>query len=317
MEIGRGQDDPLLRCQLIRSPDKVTVSQGESACPAVAQRLIRGLPQGGFDASALAFLGDVRWLTLDCLMAITNSTRIHDLPRLTRFSFGVHGFDDPAFLEKLDLTRITYLRLSETAKRNLDLAPLAGALRLEEFSVQGHSRNIEVIAGLPALHTVGLSGFPNRKGLGFLNALEALRCLRLILGSRTSIGEFHHPGLEVLEIIRVRGLEDVGALARFPRLHDLLIEDQVQLRAIDVAGARLRRLRLFNCKSLESIAGLASLQDLIECRLGRVKLDLDVLVEADWPKSLEVLALHTESRTWNDRTREALDRRGFREFALR
>jgi hypothetical protein len=271
----------------------------------------------GFDASALESLRDVRWLTIDCLMSVANNRWIDDLPPLTRFSFGVHDFDDPALLEKLNLARLTHLRLSENAKRNLDLAPLAGAARLEQLSVQGHSRNVEVIAGLPALHTVGLSGFPNKKALGFLNALAPLRCLRLILGSRTSIGEFRHPDLEVLEIVRVRGLEDVSALARFPRLRALKIEDQVQLRSIDVAGAPLRSLWVLNCKNLESIDGLASLHDLVECRLGRTKLDLESLAEADWPKSLEVLALYTDSQTWNARTREALDQRGFREFGFR
>ena len=270
-----------------------------------------------FDASALAPLRDVRWLTIDCLMSVVNGVWIDDLPPLTRFSFGVHGFDDPALLEKLDLSRLTHLRLSENAKRNLDLAPLAAAGRLEQLSVQGHSRNIEAITGLPALHTVGLSGFPNKKALGFLNALEPLRCLRLILGSRTRIGEFHHPDLEVLEIMRVRGLEDVGALARFPRLRALRIEDQLQLRSIDVSGMRLEKFCVLNCKNLESVDGLPSLRDLVECRLGRTKLDLDSLVEADWPKSLEVLALYTNSQKWNARTREALERRGFREFALR
>jgi hypothetical protein len=183
--------------------------------------------------------------------------------------------------------------------------------------VQGHSRNIEVIAGLPALHTVGLSGFANKKELGFLNALAPLRCLRLILGSRTSIGEFHHPDLEVLEIVRVRSLEDVGALARFPRLRALQIEDQLQLRSIDVSGAPLRSLSVLNCKNLESVEGLASLHDLVECRLGRTKLDLESIAEQDWPKSLEVLALYTDNQAWNARTRGALDQRGFREFASR
>src|SRR4051812_45060785 len=64
-----------------------------------------------FTAAALAPLRDVRWLSLFGLTSIADSDCLARLPPLTRFSFGVHEFDDPVFLEKLDLTRITHLTL--------------------------------------------------------------------------------------------------------------------------------------------------------------------------------------------------------------
>jgi len=132
-----------------------------------------------FSAAALAPLRDVRWLSLFGLTSIADSDCLARLPSLTRFSFGVQEFDDPAFLEKLDLTRITNLTLSANAKRNLDLAALGNAATLENLSLQGHSKNIEAITGLPALHSVSLSGFPNTRDLAFLNRLAPLRCVRV------------------------------------------------------------------------------------------------------------------------------------------
>jgi hypothetical protein len=243
-----------------------------------------------FSAAALAPLRDVRWLSLFGLTSIADSDCLARLPSLTRFSFGVQEFDDPAFLEKLDLTRITNLTLSANAKRNLDLAALGNAATLENLSLQGHSKNIEAITGLPALHSVSLSGFPNTRDLAFLNRLAPLRCVRVFFGSRASIRELLHPGLETLEILRVRNLEDIGPLARFPRLCELQIEDQLQLRSIDVSGTQLRKLQLLNCKTLETIEGLASLGELVECRLGRTKLDLESIAKSVWPETLEVLA---------------------------
>jgi len=56
------------------------------------------------------------------------------------------------------------------------------------------------------------------------------------------------------------------------------------------------------------------LGELVECRLGRTKLDLESIAKSVWPETLEVLALYSSSRKWNARMREAFDLRGYREF---
>ncbi len=70
-----------------------------------------------------------------------------------------------------------------------------------------------------------------------------------------------------------------------------------------------------NCKSLEQIQGLETLEELVEFRAARTKLDLQALLERQWPQSVEVLALYSGSQKWNVAAREALNRRGYRESA--
>lgn len=271
--------------------------------------------QGNFDASVLAELPDVRWLSADCLTAISNEQQIGRLPLLCRLSFGVYQFDSPRFLESINVGQLKELTLSETAKRNFDLAPLKGGRELETLFIQGHTNNIEVLSSLPKLTKLTLSGFPKHKSLQFLSDADSLRSLRLILGGRSSFDELHHSALEELSVVRVRGLETLGSLHRFPSLHSLQVEDQLQIQSVNLVGAALRRVLLLNCKNLARIDGLELLNELSELRVSRTKLDLDALVERDWPTSLRVLALYSGSRKWNDATRLILEGRGYRESA--
>jgi hypothetical protein len=271
-----------------------------------------------FDASVLADLPDVSWLSVDCLTQIRNEEEMGRLPSLTRLSFGVYEFDRPDFLGTLAGGRLRQLSLTENAKRNLALAPVAQWRALETLFVQGHTRDIELIAGLPNLRSITLNAMPKRQSLAFLSGCASLHSLSLVLGGRSSIEEFGHPGLDELSLIRVRGLEGIGPLDRFPSLRRLRVEDQLQVRCLDLSGgAGLRSLQLFNCKNLEEIRGLGSLRQLRELRVSQTKLDLDALMRREWPPSMEVMALYSTSQKWNDSARAILDARGYREFDRR
>ncbi len=272
---------------------------------------------GQFDAGVLAHIPDASWLSVDCLTEIVNERQIAKLSSLKRLSFGVYKFDDPKFLEQLDVGKLDRLALVENAKRNLDLSPLRNANALETLFLNGFTRNIESIAGLSKLARLTLSGIAKNQNLRFVGAIPNLRSFALILGGRQSIDEIVHPRLEELSVVRVRGLERLGAIGRFPSLRELTVEDQLQVRSIDVSGSSLRKLVLINCKNLEEVQGLEYLSDLIEFRTSRTKLDLESLLERHWPSSLEVLGLYSSSQKWNDATRATLNRRGFREFASR
>ena len=267
-----------------------------------------------FDASVLSALPHVQRLSVDCLTTITNEQEIGKLPVLKGLRFGVFRFDNAAFLGQIDLARLNWLCLVENDKRNFDLAPLATARALHTLFLHGHSKNVEVIADLPELSTLSLSGFPKRNGLGFLNRAPALRALTLILGGRSSIEDFRHADLEELNIIRVRGLESIGSLARFPHLERLRVEDQLQIRSIDLAGATLREVALANCKNLAELGGLDGLYGLRSFRASQTSLPLDTLVDHAWPPAMEIVALYSGKQKWNDDARAKLDARGYREF---
>jgi len=269
---------------------------------------------GLFDAQTLIHLPDVQWLSMDCLTAIRNEQEIGGLTKLTKLGFGVFEFDRADFLATLPLGGLRRLVLGENRKRNLDLTPLGGADGLRTLFLNGHAMHLEAIARLSKLSELSLSGMRKTRKFCFISELKSLHSLKLYLGSRESIDEVSHATLEELGIFRVRGLQRLGPLHRFPSLHRLAVEDQLQLRQIDVSGVPLQRLRLINCKKLEEIVGLDELRLLQEFRTARTSLDLDLLRDRPWPPSLRILALYKRSEAWNEATRRKLEGRGYREF---
>lgn len=269
-----------------------------------------------FDARVLSALPDVRWLSVDCLTRIANEDWLYKLPLLERLSFGVSEFDQPDFLDGFQLERITQLSLSETRSRKLDLGGLHRCTSLTELFLQRHTRNIEALARTPVLRTLRLSGMPKQCELSFVGEMPSLQSLTLLLGGRPSLDGVSSRTLQELEIVRVRGLETLGPLDRFPKLRRLQVEDQLQLHSISVAGTQLREPSLHNCKNLESVTGLDTLAELEHFRVSRTKLDLEALLDRNWPPSMEVMALYSGSQKWNDEARAILDRRGYREYCF-
>lgn len=245
--------------QFAEAPELATLKRANDFCREFGADLqIRFYSFGWkeFDTSLLRHLPQVANLSIDTIRAISDFSPIAELPALTRLRFGVHDHPDGKFLEQLDLGRFTHLTLAENKRRNFDLAPLRAATSLEQLFVQGHHRGIDAISSLPLLTDVSLSGFPKRRAIAILNDLAALRSLTLLLGSRTSIAEFVHSGLQKLKIVWVRELEEIGPLRRFSNLEDLEIEDQLRLETLDISDVNLRRLIISNCKNLRQIIGI-------------------------------------------------------------
>jgi len=270
----------------------------------------RGQP---FEGRILGKIPNVANLSLDTLTSIADVQVVGELRQLRRLRFGVYQLDSPDILRALGVERLTRLSLAENRKRNFDLAPLADAKALTHLFVQGHSKNIEAVTSLTRLEDLSLSGFPARRDLAFANRIAALRRLFLILGSRESLEELDHPGLEDLRVVWVKTLAALGPLGRFPRLRRFALEDQLHLSSIDVAGAPLERLRISNCKSLSRIDGLETLDRLRAIMVDRTAIDLDALADRPWPSSLRAIVLWGGSRARNRAIRERLDARGYRE----
>ncbi len=268
----------------------------------------------GFNAKALTELPDVQWLSIDCLERISNEDELARLGELRRLSFGVHEFDRPSVLNSLEFKKLRELSLSSNKRTNFDLGFIARFSQLTELFVQGHTKNIVAISTLPRLKTLRLSGMPKKQELSFVNSIESLRSLTLLLGGRSTIDEIKHPTLEELEVNWVRSLETLGNMGRFPNLRRLRIEDQLQLRVLPLEGLQLRELSAFNCKNLDTITGLDEQEALEEFRIGRTKLVLDALVAHKWPASMKIVAIYSGSEKWNKTAREMLDQRGYGEF---
>ena len=95
-----------------------------------------------------------------------------------------------------------------------------------------------------------------------------------MLGGRKSITEISGKEVRTLEICRVRALEDLGAMTRFPKLEDFVVEDQIQLRRLEFGpNSRLHTIKILNCKNLKQVDGLGSLKLVVDLLISRTALD--------------------------------------------
>lgn len=266
-----------------------------------------GHDAGGFDCAVLAQLPDVESLSLDCLTSVEHIEYVAGLERLRRLSLGVFDLADGEILNAPNFRRLTSLTLGETRRRVFDLAPLASYAALSLLRVCGHTRNLDVVGELGSIRDLWLNAIPNRASVAFVSRMRGLRELYIYLGGRTSIGEVTVPALEVLEVVRVRGLQDVGDLARFPALTRVQVEDQIQLEQIrfGAGNAELKKVLVLNCKSLRALPGLEAVPALEELRVFRTAIEPMALRRERFATSLRTVAFSTGKAKLDRAVREA------------
>ncbi|QKY02668.1 hypothetical protein G3257_10675 [Janthinobacterium lividum] len=264
-----------------------------------------------FDARILRALPHVASLSIDCHWQAIHLEVLGELRHLKRLSLGVYQLAEGDILQLDNLRGLEYLNLGESAKNNIDLAPLRHYAQLASLVLEGHSKHIDTLAGLPALHELSLYRIKNKVPLDFISAMDRLDRLLLQLGGRESLAHIEAPLLKKLEVIRVRGLETLGDIGRFPLLQALWVEDQIKLRQIALgANPVLERLNLHTCKTLDSLPGLAALPALRQLSASETMLDVDALLQ-DMPASLTHVRLRTGKKTRDDAIAAQLAERGY------
>ncbi len=269
-----------------------------------------------FDASVLRLLPDVAALSVDCLVEATNLPALNDLAKLRRLSLGIYRSDDSHILKPLQLQNLERLAISETAKGNIDLAPLEACSKLSEFHLVGHTKNIDCLPRLPALRMLALWHIPKKQGLGFVSRIQSLRGLAVILGGRANISEIQHPLLEELKVSRVLGFNNFDSIEAFPSLRMLAIENQIRLESIRFAetNRRVQSFRISNCKTLRRIEGLDQLTELKSMGIAKTALNIEFLLKQRLADSLTVFAFYTGKAKENAAIRRRLDALGYREY---
>ena len=246
-----------------------------------------------FDTRILRALPHVASLSIDCHRNALHLETLGELRHLKRLGLGVYELAQTDILQLENLHGLAYLHLGETAKNNIDLAPLRHYTQLSALVIEGHASHIDTLTGLPALADLSLYRIKNRVALDFISGIARLERL-LLLGGRESIREVDAPQLTQLEIIRVRGLAELGELSRFPLLRQLWLEDQIKLTQVDVSGNRLlERLHLLTCKGLERLDGLAVLPALHTLSVSETRLDFDALLAGGLPAALSDMRFRT------------------------
>lgn len=254
-----------------------------------------------FDARILRALPHVASLSIDCHRQAIHLEALGELRHLKRLSLGVYELAQGDILQLDNLRGLEYLNLGESARNNIDLAPLRQYAHLASLVIEGHSQHIDTLAGLPALHELSLYRIKNKVPLDFISEMARLDRLLLQLGGRESLAHIEAPLLRKLEVIRVRGLETLGDIGRFPLLQALWVEDQIKLRHIALgSNPVLERLDLHTCKTLDSLPGLATLPALRQLSASETMLDIDALLAQGLPASLTHARLRTGRKTRDD-----------------
>ena len=267
-----------------------------------------------FDADVLRALPHAANLSLDCHMRAIHLEQLGKLSGLKRLCLGVHHLAELDILALGTLRGLEALDLGETGKGQIDLAPLRHWPRLAQLHTTGHVKNIAAITALPALARLSLSQVKSKDDVDFIRAMPALRRLRFILGGRASIAHITAPLLEELEVVRVRGLEELGDIGRFPHLRRLAVEDQIKLHEVRLGeNPALEWLILRNCKTLERLAGIAALPALRNLAVYLTQLDIDALLAGGLPATLKNLTLATGKRKRDDAIEAQLAALGYAE----
>ena len=265
-----------------------------------------------FDARILRALPHVASLSIDCHWQAIHLETLGELRHLKRLSLGVYKLAQADILQLDNLRGLEYLNLGESAKNNIDLAPLRHYTQLASLVIEGHDQHIDTVAGLPALHELSLYRIKNKVALDFISEMARLDRLLLQLGGRESLAHIEAPLLRKLEVVRVRGLETLGDIGRFPLLQTLWVEDQIKLRQIALgSNPVLERLHLHTCKTLDSLPGLAALPALRQLSASETMLDIDALLAHGLPASLTHARLRTGKKTRDDAIAAQLAQLGY------
>ena len=269
-----------------------------------------------FNASVLRNLPDVKSLSLDGFWWVTGLENLFCMEGIESLKVGIFELSLPDLLDRLACRQLRELSVGGTRNSEIDLACLPEFANLETFSTVGQVKNLQKLTGLKRLKKLWLGSIPHKVGLGFLSELGALVDMTLFLGSRESIEEIAPPALCRIEIVRVRGLRNLGNLARFKALETLCIEDQAQITAIDVGGnLGLRNLRLNNCKALGRIEGVPSLPQLESMWISRSQCEYDEFVSAGLPVNLRNMTFFTGRKSVDAKIAEDIRQRGLQEAA--
>lgn len=250
-----------------------------------------------FDASVLRLIPDAKCVSIDCLTQAINLETVAVLSNLKEFYIGIYELDDANILSIPSLRNLESLTVGDTRKNNMDLSHLASLTKLRKLGIVGHTRNIEVVAGLSNVTSLFLSKIENKVPLDFVSRMKNLENIFIILGGRTSIAEINGDKIKDLKITRVRGLDDLGDIGRFPLIESIEVEDQIKLESISFAhNDRLKRMRIINCKTLDRIHGITELESLEELCISQTAIDYQIFIITEIPKSLKKLTFHTGKR---------------------
>jgi protein phosphatase 1 regulatory subunit 7 len=268
-----------------------------------------------FDFKTLLKISDVKWLQVNCLTNAHNLEALAQLQYLQKLSLGVFELKETEILNAANLNNLSELIITETRTKAFNLQYLEDYKNLKVLTIGGHTKNIEAVGELEHLEFLSFNSL-KKTPVPFVNKLKKLKTLKFILGGRVNIHEIEENEIETLEIVWVRGFNDISNICNFRNLRNLLIEDNIQLQEIHFEKKLnyLDDLKIYNCKTLNSLKGFENLPSLQQLRIVKTSLAFDQVISQPLPKSLKVFTFYTAARQKVDKDiKDILEKKGYRE----
>lgn len=267
-----------------------------------------------FDFNTLSKIPNVKSLYVDCLTKADNVKSIEELQNLQKLSLGVYELNETEILNLPNLKGISELVIGDTKTKAFNLEYLKDYNNLKLLVIAGHSKNIEAVGELSNLEYLSFNSV-KKVAIPFVNRLKKLKTLKFLLGGRENIQEIEENDIENLEIVWVRGFNDIRNIGNFRKLKTLLIEDNIQLQTVDFEKElpRLKDLKILNCKTLSSLTGLENLPSLHQLRIYKTNVDFEKVINQRMPKNLKVFAFYTTKQKVDKEIKSVLEKKGYSE----
>lgn len=263
--------------------------------PDVTFRIYGFYSQSG-DLSDLKHMNHVEKLLIDCNRRVHGIEAAGALPGLKEFAFDVFEVESLDVLALVPTT-LQQLRIGKTKTKKTDLSVLNRFTELKTLSVNGHTTNIETIGTLSSLRSLYISGMP-LKELGYLKNLTDLRELHLSFGGAENLDSLAGmESLQLLKLLRVKGLSDLTVLPELKGLRLLGIEDQPHISSLPSLENLTELQRVFlnnvNVENMEWAKTSKSLKELALLQMKHINAeDIESLIHHT---SLERMIVHLKS----------------------
>ena len=265
-----------------------------------------------FDCVQLAKIPEVRNLCIDCLDSAKNLNHLSKLHKLNSLSLGIYNLEEAEILGLENLMNLKELIITDTKTKALNLDYLRHFKNLKSLTIYGHTKNIEAIGQLIELESLSLNSV-KKAPLHFINKLKNLKTLNFLLGSRENLNEIENNGIENLNIVWVRGFNDLSCISKFLKLKTLKIGDEIQLQKVqfDNVFPDLTDLKILNCKTLDTIIGLNNLPQLNSLVVYQTKIDFDNLIKQELPKELKHFGFYTTKSKIDKDIKATIESKGY------
>ncbi|MBS7563807.1 hypothetical protein KHS38_05275 [Mucilaginibacter sp. Bleaf8] len=265
-----------------------------------------------FDCNVVNHLPNVKALAVDCLIKAHNIEAITRLTNLQRLTVGIYEIKETELLSAENLQQVKELFLIDTKTKAFNLEFLSNYRNLTSLIISGHTKNIDAVGTLTKLNSLRLNSI-SKAPLHFVNGLKELKFLSITLGGRDNIYEIGENEIEHLELVWIRGLNDISNMGNFRKLQTLKVEDQIRLPDIhfDRELPELHDLKLLNCKTLTSLSGLEKLPALEKLRIYKTNVDFEQFIQQPLPPLLKVLAFYTTKNKVDAQLRARLKSMGY------